>query len=56
LKQLAVKKRWSYFCQQPPSVENVSSILPNPPATATKKHQVSDSKDFDISAAILKTC
>jgi hypothetical protein len=31
------KKRWGHSCQQAPSVENVSSILPNPSATATKK-------------------
>jgi hypothetical protein len=48
------KKRWGDTCQQAPSFENVSSILSNPSATATKKHRISDSKNFGISLAISK--
>jgi hypothetical protein len=49
------KKRWGHFSQQAPSVENVSSTLPNPSATTTKKYRISDFKNFGISFTISKT-
>jgi hypothetical protein len=49
------KKRWGHFCQHTPSVENVASILPSPPATAIKKERIPNSKNVGISVASSQT-
>jgi hypothetical protein len=54
-RQFAIKKDGVTFVNKPPSVENASFILPNPPATATKKYRIFNSKNFGISLAISKT-